>query len=133
MIDARRLHTLAGVARQEKRVAKGEITLVPRVAGHLHAEQVDIKVAGFAIVGHLVGDMVDGEGFEAFALRRGMSAAGHGGGGGDALDELAAVHAALLEIVEKFRDEVFHGSLPFLATQAMGLRYFSSSWIWRTA
>src|SRR6516165_5470033 len=41
VIDARRLHTLAGVARQEKRVAKGEITLAPRVAGHLHAEQVD--------------------------------------------------------------------------------------------
>ena len=99
VVDARRGHAFAGVAREQERVAESEIALPAGVLGDLHAEEVHVEIAGLRVVGHLIRDVIDGDRLEAFVLG-GSGGRGRRGCQREAAHKLAAAHFAVLEILQ---------------------------------
>ena len=103
-----------GVARQEERVAESEVTLTAIIVRDLHAQQVGVPIASLGIIFDLKGNVVYSDGLETFAFgcASGRGGSSGGRGHGEALNELTAIHFSLLEVVEQFRDEMFHCGSP---------------------
>src|SRR5882724_1169000 len=65
VVDARRAGIV--IARDEESVAERQDTLLAVIVRKLHAEEVGVEVASFAVVGHLIGNVIDGNRLETSA------------------------------------------------------------------
>ena len=99
------------LAGDDRAVAADHVALLSVILLHVEAQQVDVEVAGFGVIRHAEGQMVDGRGFEALAGRRGSRSGRRyrsRGRNRESLDQLTSADAPGLELIDHARDDVFH-------------------------
>src|SRR6266851_1175993 len=106
-------------------IAEHQAALFAVVLCNLHPEQIHVEVADLLVIVHLIRDVVDVEGLELLACALGRRR--HPGRSSrryaETLDELPAVHLSLFEVLQQFRDDVFHlSSLLKSAGRPLGSR-----------